>query len=74
MLSKIKKIIAHNDIRLKASILRDERLKGKMSLGELKTYMIKQEYIEHVEGDMFIVIKKWKNETLINELLKLGGN
>ncbi len=61
MLSKIR---AKNDARLYFKY-RDLEL----DLGVLKTELIKLGYIEHVEGDRFLVLKKLPNIKELREVL-----
>lgn len=48
-----------------------------LSLGEIKSELIKLGYIEHVEGDRFLMLKKFdrlKILDMLTEIKNSGGN
>ena len=62
------KILAKKDVRLYFRFIRGTELK--MDLGQVKTWLIQNGYIEHCEGDMHIVLKKMDRTKLLKEMMK----
>lgn len=58
------KLRSKKDARLYFTFCRDTN----WSLGEVKSELIRMNYINHVEGDRYVILKKWNLEDVRKEL------
>lgn len=65
----LKRIRAKKDARLFFRFLNNTALENKIDLSTLKTWLIRHGYIEHVEGDKYLEIKKLDRDKIISEIL-----
>ena len=66
------KLLAKKDARLYFKFIRGTNLD--MDLGQVKTWLIQNGYIEHVEGDKHIIKKKMNRTEILEELKSENRN